>query len=60
VIKMGLAKNLAEAAIMTVIGYTGIISLTFLGVGFGHWAFTQTGFLVIFVLGFVYSFYFKL
>lgn len=57
---MKIFRNLAEGIVMAMVGYAGIIALMLFGVNFGPWVFTYIGVLAIFLLGFCYSFYFKL
>ncbi len=57
---MGIFRNLAEGIVMAMVGYAGIVALMLFGVSFGPWVFTSVGALAIFLLGFCYSFYFKL
>ena len=57
---MGLAKNITDALFMALIGYAGIVAIILLGINVGPLVFTSTGLLVVFSLGFAYSFYFRL
>ncbi|MFH1586291.1 MAG: hypothetical protein ABID38_00375 [Candidatus Diapherotrites archaeon] len=57
---MDILSNLVRGILMAIIGYTGLVALMLFGVSFGPWVFTNTGAIVIFLLGFCYSFYFKL
>lgn len=53
-------ENLYKAVFMMGIGYFGIFVLGSLGVGFSELAFTPIGFIAIFNLALMYTFYFRL